>query len=417
MKRCWFFALLTVIASTPAMNAADVVLNEWNAVSGTRLIGDGDPVLGSISGNGGNWFELLVIGDHVDMRGWELVWEEDEQVSPPDPATAAGTITLSTVDLWSDLRSGSLITIVETTDAGGAGVATGTDAGYDPSSGDWDIRVATREEQGKGGAGLVSTTTNDGNAGDFSIGNNDWQLTIVDPDGDGGNPLNIFGPIGEGLSAWNGGGIGSSEAGSLEGFGVGSTLADWQGLAIDTDCAPLTPCYDDTSSSSFGALNVDFDEPSGQFVTVQDVSALRAVISGLAGDFDTSGVLDAADIDALSVQANSAEPDLAFDLNSDGAVNEDDRVQWVEELRETFFGDADLNNKVEFNDFVIVSNNFNQDSGWSTGDFDGNGKTEFGDFVLLSNNFNRNAVSSVPEPGSLALMLLGIVAALTCQRR
>ena len=82
MKRCWFYVSLAIFTWSPVANAADVVLNEWNAVSGTRLIGDGDSVLGSVPGNGGNWFELLVISDHVDMRGWELDWQEDEQISP-----------------------------------------------------------------------------------------------------------------------------------------------------------------------------------------------------------------------------------------------------------------------------------------------------------------------------------------------
>lgn len=51
-------------------------------------------------------------------------------------------------------------------------------------------------------------------------------------------------------------------------------------------------------------------------------------------------------------------------------------------------GDVDGNGKVEFADFLILSQNFGQDvSSRSEGDLDGNGKVEFADFLLLSQNF------------------------------
>ena len=51
-------------------------------------------------------------------------------------------------------------------------------------------------------------------------------------------------------------------------------------------------------------------------------------------------------------------------------------------------GDVDGNDKVEFADFLLLSQNFGKDvTSRAEGDLDGNGKVEFADFLLLSQNF------------------------------
>ena len=64
--------------------AADIILNEYNAVDSNDFLGGGDAAadeaggrasdsyFGRVKGNGGDWFELVVIKDHLDMRGWQL---------------------------------------------------------------------------------------------------------------------------------------------------------------------------------------------------------------------------------------------------------------------------------------------------------------------------------------------------------
>lgn len=53
-------------------------------------------------------------------------------------------------------------------------------------------------------------------------------------------------------------------------------------------------------------------------------------------------------------------------------------------------GDANNDGSVDFADFLLLSNNFQQtDAVWADGDFDGNGVVEFADFLLLSANFGR----------------------------
>ncbi|QEG25246.1 hypothetical protein [Mariniblastus fucicola] len=263
-------ATIVVVLLNSTVNADLVVLNEYNAVGSDRFLeadtgsDKADETFGRIVGNGGNWFELAVVGSAssavVDMRGWSINWTEDDGDGPGGTASA-GTITFSDDTIWSNVLRGTLITLTETNDGGGqlATGFTGTDTSFDPGSGDWHINVATLDEVGVGG--LVSTTTNvvgDG-AGNFSVGNDDWQMTIFD---DVGNM--VHGPIGEGIG--NLGGVNSREVGKLEGPGAGATLADW--LAVDALTAP----YEDGTSSTWGSANVY----SGGSQT-QDFSSLRSV--------------------------------------------------------------------------------------------------------------------------------------------
>ena len=284
---------------------AQVILNEYNAVSGSNhlggtLFGDStraDTTFGRIQGNGGNWFELLVIGDAsssvVDMRGWTFSWTEDEEISPG--IFAQGAITLSDSSVWAAIERGTLLTFIETSDAGGVGIDTSTDTSFDTSSDDWHMNFSTTQEQATGA--LLTTTTNDGVAGEFSVGNDNWQLTILDSQGNV-----VSGPTGEGVGALSG--VNSREVGKLEGLlSPDATLDDW--LTLDLETAP----YNDGSSSSFGAAN---EFSSGVFT--QDLSALRVEITFLLGDVNQDGAVDFLDIAPFISQLSSgiflAEADI-----------------------------------------------------------------------------------------------------------
>lgn len=166
--------------------------------------------------------------------------------------------------------------------------------------------------------------------------------------------------------------------------------------------ATLDVVLGDTADTALNARDNHCEESSRADATINAVTQLL-------GDFDSSGVLDAPDIDLLSeiVQAESHE--LSFDLTGDNLVTEADRIHWVTNLAGTFFGDADLDKAVAFGDFVTLATHFGEEGGWAQGDFDGNQAVAFGDFVMLATNFGQvSATAAVPEPGSQAGMAWAI---------
>ena len=138
----------------------------------------------------------------------------------------------------------------------------------------------------------------------------------------------------------------------------------------------------------------------------------------LTGDFNSDGSVDAIDIDLLS-EAVRVNPEMKFDLNGDGAIDDLDRVFWVEEVVGTHLGDVDLNLAVDFEDFLALSAGFDQAGGWSDGDVDGNAFVNFDDFLVLSGNFGQSAgeVAAVPEPTSGNYLCLVFVGLLSIRRR
>jgi hypothetical protein len=145
------------------------------------------------------------------------------------------------------------------------------------------------------------------------------------------------------------------------------------------------------------------------------VTAARVV----PGDYDGNGVLDAADIDALSAEVRSSTNLAKFDLNADSLVNQEDRRVWVDELRKTYFGDSDLNGEFNSRDLVFVFQAGQYEDGaagnsnWATGDWNGSGDFESGDFVMAfqAGGYEkgpRAAVAAVPEPSSLGTILIAI---------
>ena len=241
---CLLFCLSTAFA-------APVILNEYNGVSGSQFLNGGtatadidggyasDSYFGRVQGNGGDWFELVVIQDLLDMRGWMFIvsyWNDSTQGRDSE------ALNLSNNSIWSNLRSGTIITISEDVPDN-----ISYNPIYDPlnpDAGDWWINVRANDPYG---TGTYIERQN------FPVNNDDWQLTIKNS-----AALVQFGPAGEGIAP--NAGVGNTEIFRLEANPIASITAN-------------SIYYDDgITLSTFGAPN---HWPGGG---VQDFSQLRSVV-------------------------------------------------------------------------------------------------------------------------------------------
>lgn len=237
--------LAAFLAAVPSLaGAAALIVNEYNGVSVTARLNDGnssDPFFGPVVGNGGDWFELVVVADHLDIRGWKVIIN--------DNLGGAQTFTLQFTDhpLLSDLRAGTIITVAEEVE---------DDPSYDPAGGDWWVNF----QAGAEGSGTYISAT------PFNVSHQDTAIEIRT-----GDDLHIFGPVGEAVS---GVGVNQMEVFKLE----------------EDPSALISPQsnYQDGSSSSFGAPNLW----SGGSA-MQDFSRLRGGQPLEDQDFD--GVRDCED--------------------------------------------------------------------------------------------------------------------------
>ena len=149
---------------------------------------------------------------------------------------------------------------------------------------------------------------------------------------------------------------------------------------------------------------------------------------GEPGDFDGNGVLDADDIDALAAAIRAGDNSSIYDVNGDAIVDVEDHRVWVEELRSTWFGDANLDGEFSSNDFVLIftSGEFEDgipgNSTWADGDWNGDGEFSSSDFVsaFVSGGFEvgpRQVVADVPEPTALGLIGFALLAVALKNRR
>jgi hypothetical protein len=173
-----------------------------------------------------------------------------------------------------------------------------------------------------------------------------------------------------------------------------------------------------TNKLTFRVNNAgDTFNPAG--VRVEGLLAF-AMPSGLAGDFNNNGSLDAGDIDLLSAAVRQGPYEARLDLNSDGTLDQADRSLWVNTLANTYFGDSNLDKEFNSADFVLVfqagqyEDAVALNSTWGTGDWNGDGEFNSTDFVLAFQEGGyekgpRPGVAGVPEPSSVLLMALGLL--------
>jgi len=139
------------------------------------------------------------------------------------------------------------------------------------------------------------------------------------------------------------------------------------------------------------------------------------------GDFNGDGRCDGLDIDLLAAAIRAGKTEPRFDVNSDGRVNEPDRVYYIEEVKNTFIGDSNLDGQFNTSDFVLAfqrgeyEDGLEVNSGWAAGDWNGDGDFGTTDFVFAFQGgaFERGpraAAAVVPEPSGMGGVFLAFLA-------
>ncbi len=142
------------------------------------------------------------------------------------------------------------------------------------------------------------------------------------------------------------------------------------------------------------------------------------------GDYNSDGQLDAEDLDLQAVAIAAGQHPAAFDLNGDGLVDYGDRQVWVEQLQDTYVGDANLDGEFSSADFVQVFVEGKYETAaaatWSQGDWNADLMFDSADFVAafagggyeLGPRLSHSA-TSVPEPSvwMLILVAMGVIGA------
>lgn len=156
--------------------------------------------------------------------------------------------------------------------------------------------------------------------------------------------------------------------------------------------------------------------PEGRRLINAAIDYALGTISLVEGDFNGNGERDVADLDLMA--AGMATNDLTFDLDGDGDADIEDRLHWVQNLSNTFFGDADFNGEFNSGDFVTVfvpaKYETDEAATWSEGDWNGDGVFNSGDFVTAftgggyESGPREGGLQIVPEPSSAVLVLLGV---------
>ena len=251
--------VLPAVVGTPPL-----VLNEYNAVAGDRQLLGG---VGAV-GNGGDWFEFVVVQDDLDLRGMSI--ELFDNKGSDDQLRQASIVTFGADARLASAPAGTIITI---------GEELPTDLSFDGQS-DWHIHLQV-DNQGSGSlfgppnAGAVFNSTRTGQ-----------MVLIKDAAG------TILAPLSGETEAWDeaGGGVSGAEVMNLC---VNPTAS----FTLD----PLADYEDNAVVSTFGQPNqcrsIDPNNPGATIDFNQDLSALRnsATFGAGSGDTDCNRVLDIGD--------------------------------------------------------------------------------------------------------------------------
>ncbi|MCA9217208.1 MAG: cadherin-like domain-containing protein, partial [Planctomycetales bacterium] len=158
--------------------------------------------------------------------------------------------------------------------------------------------------------------------------------------------------------------------------------------------------FDYTPSAHFNGVD-EFTYKAFDFVDSSSIQTVSITIgTGVTfGDFDSSGAVDAADIDLLAFAIRNQ--DSAFDLNGDNRLDAEDLNFMITEIVGTTFGDANLDGVFDSGDLVEIFKHGQYEdampgnSGWATGDWDGDGDFTSADFLVAFKSGQYEVAASV----------------------
>ncbi len=148
------------------------------------------------------------------------------------------------------------------------------------------------------------------------------------------------------------------------------------------------------------------------------------------GDLDFDGQLTVADLDQVMQRTAHCEAGctlvgatrlITFDIDLDGVIDREDGRVWVEELKGTYFGDANLDGEFNSDDLTLVfqageyEDELLRNSTWATGDWNGDRDFDSGDLVRAFQaggyEQGRRGPAPVPEPvaATLAMVTLCVI--------
>ena len=346
--------------------------------------------------------ELVVTTDHLDISGWTLYWENDDVAgggigTSPDER---GFVKFTNDALWTDLRAGTIITITESnsvdeiSDGGDTGYDydLSTDLSFQPITGDWHINVHADESLLDVG---TATQYFEGYS-DVKVDNDAWRVALFDSSNTS-LAAAVETAVDRSSLDLTTGLVGEFVGESAAGYGVNTGAGGINSKEVlanlgtpVTDGTSQAENYEDVDFSTFGRenlYNANFIEST--LTGVQDFSALRAWL-GLLGDYNDDGAVGQTDL-ALVLQ---------FWGDAATAGNGPDPL-WVNDfqIRAPIIGQDEL---------ALVLQHWGDTAAIVAA---------LGTITAQTGLTESQVLGLVPEPASLALLMLGGLVLLGRRRR